>query len=45
MNPKSGMCGEDPCPPKTEQEWRDNMRVEFNMIPMEAESSAFEKLD
>jgi len=42
--PKSGMCGEDPCAPKSEQEWRDNMRVEFRIIQVEAESSVFKPL-
>jgi len=42
--PKSGICGSDPCPPKTEQEWRDNMRVEFRIIQVEAESAVFKPL-
>lgn len=42
--PKSGICGTDPCPPKTEQEWRDNMRVEFRIIQVEAESAVFKPL-
>ncbi|OGD42207.1 hypothetical protein A2567_02910 [Candidatus Azambacteria bacterium RIFOXYD1_FULL_42_11] len=42
--PKNGMCGSDPCAPKTEQEWRNNMRVEFRIIQIEAESSAFKPL-
>ncbi|WP_459867097.1 ABC transporter substrate-binding protein [Endothiovibrio diazotrophicus] len=42
--PKNGLCGEDPCPPKTEQEWRDNMRVEFRILQVEAESSVFNPL-
>jgi len=42
--PKSGMCGADPCAPKTEQEWRDNMRVEFRIIQVEAEASVFKPL-
>jgi len=42
--PKNGMCGNDPCAPKTEQEWRNNMRVEFRIIQIEAESSAFKPL-
>jgi ABC-type nitrate/sulfonate/bicarbonate transport system substrate-binding protein/outer membrane protein OmpA-like peptidoglycan-associated protein len=41
VRPKSGVCGSDPCPPKTEQEWRDNMRVEFRIIQVEAESTVF----
>lgn len=42
--PKTGICGGDPCPPKTEQEWRDNMRVEFRIIQLEAETSVFKPL-
>jgi ABC-type nitrate/sulfonate/bicarbonate transport system substrate-binding protein len=42
--PRSGMCGEDPCAPKNEREWRDNMRVEFRIIQVEAESSVFRPL-
>jgi len=41
---RNGMCGNDPCAPKTEQEWRNNMRVEFRIIQIEAESSAFKPL-
>ena len=43
-NPKSGVCGDSPCPPKTEKAWRDNMRVEFRVIQVEAEESAFNPL-
>jgi outer membrane protein OmpA-like peptidoglycan-associated protein len=42
--PKSGMCGSDPCAPKNEQEWKSNMRVEFRIIQIEAEASAFKPL-
>jgi outer membrane protein OmpA-like peptidoglycan-associated protein len=42
--PRSGVCGEDPCAPKTEREWRDNMRVEFRILQVEAESSVFRPL-
>lgn len=41
---KTGMCGVDPCAPKTEQEWRNNMRVEFRIIQVEAEASVFKPL-
>jgi ABC-type nitrate/sulfonate/bicarbonate transport system substrate-binding protein len=44
QQPRSGMCGADPCPPKTEKEWLDNMRVEFRIIQVEAESSVFKPL-
>jgi outer membrane protein OmpA-like peptidoglycan-associated protein len=39
--PKTGMCGEDPCPPRTKEEWLSNMRVVFRVIQVEAEESAF----
>jgi len=42
--PKSGVCGEDPCAPKNEREWRDNMRVVFRLIQVEAESTMFKPL-
>ncbi len=42
--PRSGICGEEPCAPKTEREWRDNMRVEFRILQVEAESSVFRPL-
>jgi len=42
--PGTGICGQDPCPPKTEQEWLSNMRVEFRIIQVEAESSVFKPL-
>ncbi|MCB1881293.1 MAG: ABC transporter substrate-binding protein [Gammaproteobacteria bacterium] len=42
--PASGICGTDPCAPKSEREWRDNMRVEFRVIQVEAEDSVFRPL-
>jgi ABC-type nitrate/sulfonate/bicarbonate transport system substrate-binding protein len=42
--PKTGICGGDPCPPKTEAEWQSNMRVEFRILQVEAEASAFKPL-
>jgi ABC-type nitrate/sulfonate/bicarbonate transport system substrate-binding protein/outer membrane protein OmpA-like peptidoglycan-associated protein len=42
--PKTGLCGMDPCAPSSENEWLSNMRVEFRMIQVEAEESAFESL-
>lgn len=42
--PKTGICGVDPCAPKNEQEWLSNMRVEFSLIQVEAESNAFNPL-
>ncbi len=43
-SPKSGVCGNLPCAPKTEQDWRSNMRVEFRIIQVEAEESVFKPL-
>ena len=34
----------DPCPPKSEAEWQSNMRVEFRILQVEAEASAFKPL-
>ena len=45
MQPKSGMCGHLPCPPKTKEEWLGNMRVVFRIIQIEAEESAFRPLN
>lgn len=42
--PASGMCNSLPCAPKTEQEWLNNMRVEFRIVQVEAESSVFKPL-
>lgn len=42
--PANGVCGTDPCAPRNEQEWRNNMRVEFRIIQVEAESSVFKPL-
>lgn len=42
--PKTGICGADPCAPKTEVEWQSNMRVEFRILQVEAEASAFKPL-
>jgi ABC-type nitrate/sulfonate/bicarbonate transport system substrate-binding protein/outer membrane protein OmpA-like peptidoglycan-associated protein len=36
--PKSGICAGEPCAPKDEREWQSNMRVEFRIIQIEAES-------
>lgn len=43
-NPKTGMCGADPCAPKNEAEWRSNMRVVFRVIQLEAEEDLFQPL-
>lgn len=43
-SPKTGICGGDPCAPRNEQEWLRNMRVEFRVIQVEAEASAFKPL-
>ncbi|MDP2933265.1 MAG: nitrate ABC transporter substrate-binding protein, partial [bacterium] len=42
--PKTGLCGQDPCPPKTEQEWLSNMRVVFQLFNVEAEADVFQPL-
>jgi ABC-type nitrate/sulfonate/bicarbonate transport system substrate-binding protein len=42
--PKTGVCSGEPCAPKNEQEWLSNMRVEFRVIQIEAEASAFKPL-
>ncbi len=39
--PKTGICGGDPCPPKTKEQWLSNMRVTFRAVRVEAESSTF----
>ena len=43
--PANGMCGDSPCPPQNEQEWLNNMRVEFSVINVEAEATEFELLN
>jgi len=42
--PKTGICGSDPCAPKTEKEWLSNMRVVFRILQVEAEESVFTPL-
>ncbi|MEM9300517.1 MAG: ABC transporter substrate-binding protein [Pseudomonadota bacterium] len=42
--PATGVCGDEPCAPKTETEWLSNMRVEFRIVQVEAESSVFQPL-
>lgn len=39
--PKTGICGSDPCAPKNADEWRSNMRVLFRIIQIEAEADVF----
>ncbi len=39
--PKTGICGADPCAPQTADQWRSNMRVQFRLIQVEAESDVF----
>lgn len=41
QEPKTGMCGGDPCPPETQAEWLSNMRVTFRIVNVEAEASTF----
>lgn len=45
LSPSTGLCGDDPCPPRTEAEWRSNMRVVFRVIQLEAEASVFTPLN
>ncbi len=42
--PASGRCGDDPCAPKTSEEWLGNMRVQFRIIQVEAEETVFQPL-
>jgi outer membrane protein OmpA-like peptidoglycan-associated protein len=42
--PRSGLCGTDPCAPKDEREWRNNMRVQFRLLQVEAEAEVFKPL-
>jgi outer membrane protein OmpA-like peptidoglycan-associated protein len=44
-NPKTGMCGADPCAPKSKPEWLSNMRVVFQIVEVEGEATTFELLD
>ncbi|WP_132322236.1 OmpA family protein [Pseudobacteriovorax antillogorgiicola] len=39
--PANGVCGSDPCAPKTKEQWLENMRVEFKIIQVEAEEDVF----
>lgn len=39
--PRSGICGNEPCTPKSDREWRENMRVEFRVLQVETESAVF----
>ncbi|MCI5159374.1 MAG: nitrate ABC transporter substrate-binding protein, partial [Candidatus Electrothrix sp. AUS1_2] len=45
MHPRTGMCGQLPCAPKTKEDWLSNMRVVFRIIQIEAEEDAFIPLD
>jgi outer membrane protein OmpA-like peptidoglycan-associated protein/ABC-type nitrate/sulfonate/bicarbonate transport system substrate-binding protein len=44
-HPKTGICGSEPCAPKTKEEWLSNMRVVFRVIQVEAEESAFSPMN
>lgn len=39
--PKTGICGIDPCAPQTAKQWRSNMRVQFRLIQVETEADVF----
>lgn len=43
-NPNTGICGQDPCAPKSEKQWLSNMRVVFRIIQVEAEEDVFSPL-
>ncbi|KKR54239.1 MAG: ABC-type nitrate/sulfonate/bicarbonate transport system, periplasmic component [Parcubacteria group bacterium GW2011_GWA2_40_23] len=38
------LANDDPCPPKSQAAWAENMRVDFNIVSVEAEAGAFEQL-
>ncbi|BBM67786.1 MULTISPECIES: nitrate ABC transporter substrate-binding protein [Vibrio] len=42
--PKTGICGDQPCAPKSEAQWLSNMRVTFRLLNVEAEETAFSPL-
>ena len=44
-DPLGGFCNDLPCPPKTEQEWRESRRVVFRVIGMESEAEVFTPLN
>lgn len=44
-DPLGGFCGALPCPPRTEQEWKDSRRVIFRVIAMESEAEVFTPLN
>lgn len=44
-DPLGGFCDNLPCPPKTEQEWKDSRRVLFRVIGMESEAEVFTPLN
>ena len=44
-DPLGGFCDDLPCPPRTEQEWRESRRVVFRVIGMESEAEVFTPLN
>jgi len=44
-DPLGGFCDDLPCPPKTEQEWKESRRVLFRVIGMESEAEVFTPLN
>lgn len=44
-DPHGGFCKGLPCPPKTEEEWRQSRRVIFRVIAMEGEEEVFTPLN
>jgi hypothetical protein len=44
-DPLGGFCNDLPCPPRTEQEWKESRRVVFRVIGMESEAEVFTPLN
>lgn len=44
-DPLGGFCNDLPCPPQTEQEWKESRRVIFRVIGMESEAEVFTPLN
>lgn len=44
-DPLGGFCNDLPCPPRTEEEWRNSRRVVFRVIGMESEAEVFTPLN
>ena len=44
-DPLGGFCGELPCRPKSEAEWKESRRVVFRVVQMESEAAVFTPLN